>query len=543
MHPSRGRVLVVLASIGVLAGCPKPLTMGSLGPAPPASTPPVASNESADPPVSNAGGRQTLRFAVMWPEEDRRLQAIPGETQAIIFSYEKTALQPNEPPAKGSVTLVRDKGASRVTGNFQLFPGTYTIRVRAYATDAPIEGQDLVLASGAKPITVEPGKDAAVDIELKSTIPDIQAIDPIHAAPAEQITILGSNFGGPGSTVKVLFPPSIEVTANRIDDTTLRVAVPSGAKTGELFVRVGQLQGSASFTSLKTLRIATSSIELLQGQQYRLVATGTDSDDRPIAAASARWLIMSGSGLTLADESGSATSSMIIHALTPGDSVVRAKNGNLEATSNVHVFKINGVTLSPSAFTLGGLPLAGDVAPGYTSSKALTATVHASDNRPRKVTWSSSDPTRATVDGNGLVSSQRGAVDGTVTITATSVDDPTISASVLCTITAFKIQSVTLSPTAVTLNAMPEEGNPDPGFETTATLTAVVAASDGNTRQVIWSSSDESRVTVTDGVVKTVRGADEGTVTITATSVDDPKISATATVHVTANGKISVGVN
>ncbi|MNT49983.1 Bacterial Ig-like domain (group 2) [compost metagenome] len=96
---------------------------------------------------------------------------------------------------------------------------------------------------------------------------------------------------------------------------------------------------------------------------------------------------------------------------------------------------------------------------------------------------------------------------------------------------------------AIILNAMPEEGWPDPGYITTDTLLATVQASDGTSRRVKWESSDPSRVTVENGVVRTTRGAEEGEVTITATSADDPTKFATTTITVTIDSDLIVGVN
>jgi hypothetical protein len=59
------------------------------------------------------------------------------------------------------------------------------------------------------------------------------------------------------------------------------------------------------------------------------------------------------------------------------------------------------------------------------STLQLSAVVQP-DNAPQGVTWSTSDPVIATVDGSGVVS---GVVSGTVTITATSTADPTLSGS------------------------------------------------------------------------------------------------------------------
>ena len=63
----------------------------------------------------------------------------------------------------------------------------------------------------------------------------------------------------------------------------------------------------------------------------------------------------------------------------------------------------------------------------------LTATVLPWGFASEELTWTSSDETKATVDENGLVTSV-GSDDCTVTITATSVQDPEASDSIEVTI-------------------------------------------------------------------------------------------------------------
>lgn len=63
---------------------------------------------------------------------------------------------------------------------------------------------------------------------------------------------------------------------------------------------------------------------------------------------------------------------------------------------------------------------AGAVAIGATSQ--LGATIAPAGAAGYRVTWSSADPTKVTVDGTGLV---RRIAAGAVNVTATSVDDPT----------------------------------------------------------------------------------------------------------------------
>lgn len=81
---------------------------------------------------------------------------------------------------------------------------------------------------------------------------------------------------------------------------------------------------------------------------------------------------------------------------------------------------------SSGSLILNALPASGDPEPQYTVSWQLSAEVQASDGRPRRVTWSSSDLTRLTVDEQGFVRTVRGATQGEAFVKATSVDDPNL---------------------------------------------------------------------------------------------------------------------
>ena len=146
------------------------------------------------------------------------------------------------------------------------------------------------------------------------------------------------------------------------------------------------------------------------------------------------------------------------------------------------------------------------------------------------------------------MSGQAAAGDGFGKATAMAAGESTItvtsgSLSKAAKIKVFAVTAVGLNKQTLTLNAWPESGNPDAAFKTQETVVASVAASDRADREVTWTSSDPTQVTVdANGLVKTTRGASEGTVIITAKSKDNPSKSASVTVTVTILGGINVGV-
>ena len=145
-------------------------------------------------------------------------------------------------------------------------------------------------------------------------------------------------------------------------------------------------------------------------------------------------------------------------------------------------------------------------------STALTATVTPSNATNKSVIWSSSDTSIATIS-DGKVNA---IGKGTAIITAKTLDG---NHTATCKVTVnVPVTSVSLNKSSVTLNK---------GGSTT--LTATVAPSDATNKSVIWSSSNTSVATVSNGIVK---AAGKGTATITVKTVDGSK-TATCAVTVT----------
>ncbi len=150
----------------------------------------------------------------------------------------------------------------------------------------------------------------------------------------------------------------------------------------------------------------------------------------------------------------------------------------------------------------------------------LTPTIAPNDATIKNVSYSSSNVGVATVDQNGNVTA---IASGDCVITVTAADGgltATCSITVNATSTDVPVTSVSLSNTSVTLN----KGE-------TYTLIATVTPNNATNNAVTWASSNESVVTVNNGVVTAV-GAGEATVTVT--TVDGAK-TATATITVKDN--------
>jgi hypothetical protein len=141
-------------------------------------------------------------------------------------------------------------------------------------------------------------------------------------------------------------------------------------------------------------------------------------------------------------------------------------------------------------------------------------------------TWASSAANVASVDANGLVTA---AAAGTASITATATADVNKKASVTITVVAPAVRSVTVSPSAVTMNPGGTQG-----------FVANVDADPGVARTVTWTSSNQAVVTITAAGVATAVAP--GAATITATSTANTSVAGAASVTVRTPTAASVTI-
>lgn len=170
-----------------------------------------------------------------------------------------------------------------------------------------------------------------------------------------------------------------------------------------------------------------------------------------------------------------------------------------------------GITISPSTLEMNS---------GTTAQLMATLTPEGSFG---SVTWSSSDESVATVDGNGVVTAVAG---GTCTITATaggSLKKATCSVTVKQMVT-----SIVLSQTKAVLEL--------DGF---VRLTATVLPENAANKNVVWSSSNEDVATVRNGRVDAYG---YGTAIITCEAADGSGVKAKCKVSVPKTEYVDLGL-
>ena len=183
-------------------------------------------------------------------------------------------------------------------------------------------------------------------------------------------------------------------------------------------------------------------------------------------------------------------------------------NGLANSLGNSVIYKVTKVELNKTSLTL-------DV----NESETLTATITPSNATDQNVTWSSDNTSVATVDANGKVTA---VAQGTATITATAQDGSEEKA--VCSVTvnaaaAVPVESVSLSPSTLTLEA-----------GKSGALTAAITPDNATNKSVTWESSNAAVATVENGVVTAV-GAGEAIITVTTADggkTDACKVTVTA---------------
>ena len=227
------------------------------------------------------------------------------------------------------------------------------------------------------------------------------------------------------------------------------------------------------------------------------------------------------------------TSSGRVYGVSEGTATITctsAENSKISKTCKVTVksskIPVKSMTLSKTSLTIKDNVTA-----------ELTATINPTDATNKKVKWTISDPTVATLSSNGVkcvITPKAVASKATATITCTSDENSKIYKTCKLTVNTSKIavKSMTLSKTSLTIKD-----------NVTAELTATINPTDASNKKVKWAISDPTVATISSNGVKCVitpkAVASKATATITCTSAENSKIYKTCKLTVNTS-KIAV---
>ncbi|MEM6642896.1 MAG: Ig-like domain-containing protein [Bacteroidota bacterium] len=181
------------------------------------------------------------------------------------------------------------------------------------------------------------------------------------------------------------------------------------------------------------------------------------------------------------------------------------------------MINVTGVSISPSSANL--------TSEGETMQ--LTPTISPGNATNQNVSWSSSDDAVATVSATGMVTA---VANGNAEITATTEDgDHKATVDVNVNISSIvSVTGVSISSNSISLTSLGE----------THQLSATVTPSDATNQNLIWTSDDESIVSVDNTGM--ITAMDEGNTIVTVTTVDANKV-ASATITVSLEDETALG--
>ena len=332
-----------------------------------------------------------------------------------------------------------------------------------------------------------PPPPVATSVTVSPATTELDAVGAIVQLSAE---VLDQN-GQPMSGAAVAWSSGDESVAT-VDAAGFATAVGNGQAT--ITAASGSASGSATVTVAQvvaTVAVSPASASLEVGDTLRLSAEATDANGHTVAGAEFAW--------SSGDESvATVDGAGLVTAVAEGEAAVTATSGSASDGAAVSVSPAppvaTSLTVGPATAELDAL--------GATAQ--LSAEVLDQNGRPMPeaaVTWTSGDPSVATVDGSGLATA---VANGQATITATSG-----SASGSATVTVAQIAAaVAVTPASVELSV----GD-------TLRLSAEATDASGHAvagAEFSWASGDESVATVNDAGL--VTAVSEGEAVVTATS-------------------------
>ncbi|MGN1195430.1 MAG: Ig-like domain-containing protein, partial [Acutalibacteraceae bacterium] len=374
----------------------------------------------------------------------------------------KATVKPSNATDKSVVWSSSDKTIAKVSSNGTvkgLKAGTVTITAKT--------------VSGAKVATC--------------TIHVVRKVKSITLNKSEMVLYLNNS-----ATLKAYIAPS-DATVKTVkwsssDTSVLRVSskgVLTPVKPGNAVITVKTVDGGLKAKCkvsveipATSFKISKSSLTLYSGKSATLTASISPSNT---TNKTVTWTSSNTKVATV--QNGKIT------GVGGGKATITAKTSNgITRTCSVTVLKsVSSVSLNTSAVSV------------YTgSSYKLTATVLPSDASNKKVSWSSSNNSIATVDESGNVKAIKA---GSAVITVTTADG---SFKATCKVTVLQhVTSVTLDKTSLVL-----------ARGTEAKLTATVLPSDASSKSVKWESSNPDIVSVSVSGVVTAKAVGEATVTV-----------------------------
>ena len=345
----------------------------------------------------------------------------------------------------------------------------------------------------------------------------------IGLGATQQFTVTGTYSDGTTRTLSGSGNwQSSNTSVATINTSGLATAVSSGTTT--ISVSSGTISGSTVLTvanALKSIAVTPATVAPTGTQQ--LTATGTFADGTTQdLTATATWQ-SSNSAIATINAGGLAS------GVSPGMVTITATSGTVSGTASL--------TVTNPLITIAVMPAHSVAAMGTKPQFTAIGTYYdkSSNDVTAAVTWSSSNPTVATINNSpGLQGLATALNAGQTTITATppavAPPIPPGTPSVQPATSALTVTNASITSILVTPQAAPLSLGVQQQYDAVATF------NDGSqqdvTNVVTWTSSDKTKVTITVSGLATGVGVTTHPVTITATAQNGVSGSTTVTVDV-----------
>jgi trimeric autotransporter adhesin len=271
--------------------------------------------------------------------------------------------------------------------------------------------------------------------------------------------------------------------------------------------------------TLTSIQITAAQASVAAGLTDQLTATGQYSDGTSQdLTATAAW--------TSSATNVATVSAGVVTTLTQGTAKITGALSGVAGSATVTVG-------APIVKTLVVSSTSQSIAPGTTAQFTATATMtdNSTQNVTGSVTWSSSNPSVASINVKGASGLAMGLTAGSSMITATVTNAlGTVSSSATLTVSNATLTSINVTPVSESIP-----------LGTVQQFTATGTFSDNSTQDisgtVVWTTSPTSVASITTSGLATAK--DLGTFTVTATS---GAISGTASATVNAVDLVSIAV-
>jgi uncharacterized protein YjdB len=472
--------------------------------------------------VQGADGRLVPGVSVVWSVRDSAIAKVSaaGVVTALAVGSTQIAASANGKSGLATVTVQRVPVASvsvspgqvqtTAGGHVQLTAITYdasgaTLAGRSVVWSSSNESVATVDASGAltavslgtATITAtSEGKSGAATVEVAPVPVASVTVTPPTAAIVVRgtATLVASVKDANGAVVtdRAVTWTSSDAQVATVSATGVVTGVAPGAAT--ITATSEGKSGAASVTvsavPVSTVSLLPTTTNIVVGQSAPIAATVKDAGGTTLTDRVVTW---ASSNVQIATVSASG----VVTGVSAGTVTITATSEGKSGGATVVVARVPVGTVSV-------LPTATGLIVGQTAT--LAATVKDANGAvvtDRLVTWTSSNPTVATVGTSGAVLA---VSPGSATITATSEGK---TAAAVVTVTPVPVGSVVVSPSTLALTTTGRPG----------ALTATVKDANGavvTNRVVTWTTSNAGVATVSSAGLVTAVAV--GTATITATS-------------------------